>query len=163
DIYSLGVVLYEMATGRVPFQAETDLAVALAHVEQTPAAPRALNARLAPDLERTILRALAKSPEMRFSSAAEFADALQTGGNGRPAPPPGARRASESTRAMSTQAFAQPTAAPAGSGRTLPARRDAASASAAAATPFARHTARPKGRGASNGMVGLLVAMAAVL
>ncbi|MCA1646431.1 MAG: protein kinase, partial [Chloroflexi bacterium] len=55
DLYSLGAVLYEMATGRVPFEAETDLAVALAHVEETPPAPRALNAQLGADLERIIL------------------------------------------------------------------------------------------------------------
>src|SRR5579859_1295781 len=52
DVYAMGAVLYEMASGRVPFEADTDLAVALAHVEQTPATPRALNAGLSPDLER---------------------------------------------------------------------------------------------------------------
>ena len=77
DVYGLGAVLYEMATGRVLFSGETDLAIALAHVEETPPAPRALNASVAPELERTILRALAKQPEERFASAADLAAALQ--------------------------------------------------------------------------------------
>src|SRR5712691_10055467 len=86
DLYSLGVVLYEMATGRAPFQAETDLAVALAHTEELPAAPRALNAHLGPDLERIILRSLAKSPEDRFATGGELVAELRDP----PAPPPAA-------------------------------------------------------------------------
>jgi eukaryotic-like serine/threonine-protein kinase len=153
DIYSLGVVLYEMATGRVPFQAETDLAVALAHVEQTPAAPRALNARLAPDLEATILQALAKAPEMRFGSAAEFAEALRTPRR-MPMPVQAAAAATDATHRMPTQPMRQPAVAQ---------RRTTSAVAAVQPGPFARRTARPRPRGASNGMIGLLVALAAVL
>ena len=78
DVYGLGVVLYEMASGRVPFTADTDLAIALAHVEETPPAPRTFNAHLDPDLERIILRCLAKPPEARYASAAEVAEDLRT-------------------------------------------------------------------------------------
>ena len=152
DVYSLGALLYEMATGRVPFQGETDLAVALAHVEETPASPRAFNARLAPDLEAAILRALSKAPDLRFVSAAGFGDALRARGAAPIA------TAADVTQRMPVQAAAAPSAV---------AQRRAATAlaaTAAAPAPFARRTARPKSpRGASNGMVGLLVALAAVL
>lgn len=78
DLYGLGVVLYEMATGQLPFTGETDMAIALAHVEQPPPLPRAMNPRVSDSLEEAILRALHKNPAERFTSAAELAAALRT-------------------------------------------------------------------------------------
>ncbi len=165
DVYGLGVVLYEMATGRVPFEADTDLAIALAHVEEVPVAPRTLNPRLAPDLEQTIMRALAKTPELRFASAAEFADALRgnaekTNSTAAGTPPVAA---TDVTRRMPTQ-VPPPAPLPA-SPVAVPLQRASAPAPQTnAAPPQARRLTRPKKRGgAGNGIVGLLVAMAAVL
>jgi hypothetical protein len=76
DIYGLGVVLYEMLTGRVPFEAETPVAVALAHQTQAPAPPSLL-APVPSTLEGIIMRALAKDPGQRFRSAGEMAGALR--------------------------------------------------------------------------------------
>jgi beta-lactam-binding protein with PASTA domain/predicted Ser/Thr protein kinase len=76
DIYSVGVVLYEMLTGRVPFEGDSAVAVALKQVSEQAAPPSALNPAVPPALDRVVLRALAKDPANRFASAEEFSRAL---------------------------------------------------------------------------------------
>ena len=77
DRYSLAVVAYEMLTGRVPFQADTPAAVLLSHVTKAMPATRELRGELSAHVEDVLRRALAKIPEDRYSSAAEFVAALK--------------------------------------------------------------------------------------
>ncbi len=76
DLYSLGVMAYEMVTGRLPFVAENPYAVLKMHQEAQPRPPREVFDDIPPALEAAILCAMAKSPAQRFSSAAEFRAAL---------------------------------------------------------------------------------------
>lgn len=77
DLYSVGVMLYEMVTGTKPITGETSWAIMNAHITQIPKAPAALNASVPVALSLAILRALEKNPAARYQSAAEFAETLR--------------------------------------------------------------------------------------
>jgi serine/threonine protein kinase len=70
DIYSLGVIMYEMFTARLPFGPGKPVAVALSHVKETPVAPRKLDPEIPESLERVILKAMDKDPDRRYQDAA---------------------------------------------------------------------------------------------
>ena len=76
DLYAAGAVLFECLTGKVVFEAPTMAALILAQVEETPPDPRTLNPAVPHDLALIVLKALAKTPEARWKSAAEFTSAL---------------------------------------------------------------------------------------
>lgn len=77
DQYSLGVILYELVTGRPPYDADTPIAVVIKHIYDPLRPPRDLNPELPENVERVIVRALAKNPEERFATVGEMVRALQ--------------------------------------------------------------------------------------
>jgi serine/threonine-protein kinase len=77
DLYSVGVLLYELLTGRVPFDAESAVTIALKHVSERPIPPAELNPDVPPALEAVVMRALEKDPNLRFADADEFIAALE--------------------------------------------------------------------------------------
>ena len=95
DIYSIGVILYEALTGRVPFEGDSAVAVALKQVSEMPRRPSAVNPNIPPALDAVVMRALAKDPEARFKDADAFLKALDA-----------AERTPEKPRPEDTAAFA---------------------------------------------------------
>src|SRR4051794_29790686 len=76
DLYSIGVMLYEALTGRVPFEADSAVAVAMKQVSQTPLRPSSINPSVSPALDAVVMRALEKDPGQRFQNADAFIAAL---------------------------------------------------------------------------------------
>jgi beta-lactam-binding protein with PASTA domain/predicted Ser/Thr protein kinase len=77
DLYSVGIILYEMLTGRVPFEGESAVTIALKQVSEAPVPPSRHNPQVPPALEAVVLRALEKDPARRFADADEFIAALE--------------------------------------------------------------------------------------
>jgi eukaryotic-like serine/threonine-protein kinase len=86
DVYSTGVVLYEMLTRTVPFDADSPVGVAMQHVTAVAPPPSEINPNLPPEIDDFIYTALAKNPMDRFTSAGELASALEAIASGDPAP-----------------------------------------------------------------------------
>jgi len=77
DIYSLGIILYEMATGRVPFEGDTPFTIGIKHKSEIPRNPRQINAQIPEDLSQVILRCLEKDKQKRYPSSEALLDELK--------------------------------------------------------------------------------------
>ncbi len=88
DIYSTGVVLYEMLTGQVPFSGDTPVAVAMQHIKATPPPIEEFNPDVPPAVVAVVMKAMEKSPKKRYQSAREMADALIRARDGKEEVPP---------------------------------------------------------------------------
>jgi len=112
DLYSIGIILYELLTGKVPFEADSAVTIALKQVNEAPVAPRQINPGVTPELEAVVLRALMKDPRERFGDADEFIAALDAAASRIPS--------SSAIAADEAAAAALPSAAAIGAGLIAP-------------------------------------------
>ena len=108
DLYSTGIVLYELLTGTVPFTGETPVEIAMKHLSQTPEAPSARRPDIPHDLDLVVLRALAKEPAERYRTAAELDRDLELVARGDPV---GAETATAATMVLAGAGALDATAA----------------------------------------------------
>jgi serine/threonine-protein kinase len=108
DVYSLGVVMYEMFTGRPPFVAKTPETLARLHREMTPQAPSIFNPQLNRELEQIVLKVLSKEPAARYRTADQLGRVLTTFGQRKHMPRPMIEPASSPPPSAATVAIKQP-------------------------------------------------------
>jgi beta-lactam-binding protein with PASTA domain/predicted Ser/Thr protein kinase len=82
DLYSIGIILYELLTGQLPFEADSAVAIALKQVSEDPVPPSQLNPAVSPELEAVVMRALEKDPAHRFADAEDMIAALEGASRG---------------------------------------------------------------------------------
>lgn len=171
DIYSLGVVMYECATGRVPFDGDDAISVALKQVNELPIPPSQVNPGVDPALERIILKCMEKDPANRFQTADELRQVLNAYATGRAvdvaeptrviAAPMGVGGAETRVMSDATQAMVRPAGA-AGPSSTTAGPRVAAAASSRGQND---HEEPKKGNGAKIAaiVIGAIVVIAAAV
>ncbi len=153
DLYSLGVVLYEMVTGRKPFQGESQYSILAAHMQTTPPAPAEAAPWIAGPLNDVILKAMAKDPADRFQSAEAFKAAMESAAG------PAADQAA--TQVLPVSAASGQNTPPQPPTQAAPATRVAASQPAAAAAPPPQARADHRGLYVALGCVLTLTVLAA--